>query len=242
MAEKIYRCILLDDELLALSYLRTLCESIPGIEIVKAFDQPQLFLDEAGQLDFDICISDVVMPGLTGLDVARSLKNKPVIFTTAHNEYAADAFDVEAIDFLRKPVQLDRLQRAIQKAIQYIEQQKKRSFWQVTTAKGKMNFDVFTIVAFSANTIDRRDKLMLLSDSTSVVVKNKSFEQLTSELLPEQFVRISKSEMVHSIFINGYHGDTIFSTLKDKEGRPITFSLSENYRKTFIETFKSLIV
>ena len=241
MADKIYRCILLDDELLALSYLRTLCESIPEIEIIKAFDQPQSLLDEAEQLSFDICISDVVMPGLTGMDVARALKNKPVIFTTAHNEYAVDAFDVEAIDFLRKPVQLDRLQRAIQKAIQHLSQQKKTVFWQVTTAKGKMNFDVSSIVAFSANTIDRRDKLMLLSDNTSIVIKNKSFEQLTSELLPEQFVRTSKSEMVNASFINGYQSDTIFSTVRDKDGKQITFSLSENYRKLFIELFNKLL-
>ena len=241
MAEKIYRCVLLDDELLALSYLRTLCEGIPEIEIVKAFDQPQLFLNEADQLQFDICISDVVMPGFTGLDVARSLKNKPVIFTTAHNEYAADAFDVEAIDFLRKPVQIDRLQRAIQKAIQQIEQQKRTFFWQVTTAKGKMNFDVASIVAFSAHTIDRRDKLMLLSDNTSIVIKNKSFEQLTTEMQPELFVRISKSEMLHASYINGYQSDTVFSTVKDKTGKQITFSLSENYRKPFIEFFKKLM-
>ena len=241
MAERIYRCVLLDDELLALSYLRTLCESIPEIEIVKAFDQPQLFLDEAEQLNFDICISDIVMPGFTGLDVAKSLKNKPVIFTTAHNEYAADAFDVEAIDFLRKPVQIDRLQRAIQKAIQQIQQQKKSILWQVTTAKGKMNFDTSSIVAFSAHTIDRRDKLMLLSDNTSVVIKNKSFEQLTSELLPEQFIRISKSEILHSSYINGYQGDTIFSTLKGKDGKQMNFSLSENYRKPFIEFFKNAL-
>lgn len=237
MAETIYRCVLLDDELLALSYLRTLCENIPEIEVVKAFDQPQNFLDEISQLNFDICVSDIVMPGLTGLEVAKHLGKKPVIFTTAHNEYAADAFDVEAIDFLRKPVQAERLQRAIQKAIQYLELQKRSINWQVTTAKGKMSFAVSTLVSFSANTLDRRDKLLLLSDGTSVVVKNKSFEQLISELQPAAFIRISKSEMIQQNFIQGYQGDLIFSTLS-KEGKPLAFSLSENYRKSVIELFK----
>lgn len=236
---KIYRCVLLDDELLALSYLRTLCEGIPEIEVVKAFDQPQLFLDEINQIPFDICISDIVMPGLTGLEVARKLGQKPVIFTTAHNEYAAEAFDVEAIDFLRKPVQAERLQRAIQKAIQHLEQQKSSIQWQVTTAKGKMNFEVSSIVGFSANTLDRRDKLLLLSNGSTVVIKNKSFEQLITELNPAPFIRISKSELIQRPFIQGYQGDIIFSTLTNSEGKQITFTMSESYRKSIVELFRN---
>ena len=180
MAKTVYRCVLLDDELLALSLLRTLCESIPEIEVVKAFNQPELFLEQASTLPFDFCISDIVMPGHTGLQIARKLEGRPVIFTTAHNEYAADAFDVEAIDFLRKPVQLDRLQRAVQKAIVQIELNKTQSEWQANTARGKMNFRQADIVSLSANSIDRRDKLLLLSDGTTHTIKNKSFEQLIS--------------------------------------------------------------
>lgn len=239
MAKSVYRCILLDDELLALSLLRTLCESIPEIEVIKAFNQPELFLEQAPNLSFDFCISDIVMPGHTGLEIARKLEGKPVIFTTAHNEYAADAFDVEAIDFLRKPVQLDRLQRAVQKAIVHIELNRNQREWQTNTARGKMNFRPAEIVSLSANTIDRRDKLLLLSDGSTHTIKNKSFEQLITELEAISFLRISKSEIVNPRFLQGYHADLLISTLKENNGTQKVFSLSENYKKSVLEHFKN---
>jgi len=239
MAKTVYRCVLLDDELLALSLLRTLCESIPEIEVVKAFNQPELFLEQAPGLSFDFCISDIVMPGHTGLEIARRLEGKPVIFTTAHNEYAADAFDVEAIDFLRKPVQLDRLQRAVQKTIVQIELNNHQREWQTNTARGRMNFRPTEIVSLSANTIDRRDKLLLLADGTTHIIKNKSFEQLTTELDTISFLRISKSEIINPRYIQGHHADFLISTLKERNGTQRVFSLSESYKKSILEHFKN---
>ncbi len=231
------RVVLLDDELLALSYLRTLCEGIPNIEVVKAFDNPLLFLSEVANLSFDFCISDMVMPNLSGLEVAEKLHSKPIIFTTAHNEYAADAFDIEAIDYLRKPVQKDRLERAIEKVRVRIEQSKNQATWSVNTNKGKFTIQLSTIVSFSTDTYDRRDKLMLLENGDEFVVKNKSFDQLLHELNSLSFIRISKSELISKDFIQGYHGDIVVSKIRTKEGKHKEFSLSENYRKTFLAAF-----
>lgn len=237
MDRSLLRVVLLDDELLALSYLRTLCEGIPNIEVVKAFDNPLLFLSEVANLSFDFCISDIVMPNLSGLEVAEKLHSKPIIFTTAHNEYAADAFDIEAIDYLRKPVQKDRLERAIEKVRVRIEQSKNQATWSVNTNKGKFTIQLSTIVSFSTDTYDRRDKLMLLENGDEFVVKNKSFDQLLQELNSLSFIRISKSELISKDFIQGYHGDIVLSKIRTKEGKYKEFSLSENYRKTFLEAF-----
>lgn len=237
MDKPILRVILLDDELLALSYLRTLCETIPDIEVVKAFNDPLVFLSEINRLSFDFCISDIVMPNLTGLEVAEKLKSVPIIFTTAHNEYAADAFDIEAIDYLRKPVQRERLERAIEKVKIHIEQSKSQLTWTVNTNKGKLAIQLGKIVSFSTDTYDRRDKLLLLSNGDQVVVKNKSFDQLLQELNEVSFIRVSKSELLSKEFIRGYHGDIVLSTIRNKEGKYIEFSLSENYRKAFLEAF-----
>ncbi|MNJ83992.1 Transcriptional regulatory protein YpdB [compost metagenome] len=236
--DKTLRVVLLDDELLALAYLRTLCDSIPGIEVVKAFDDPVLFLSEVKNLSFDFCISDIVMPSLTGLEVARELKSVPIIFTTAHNEYAADAFDIEAIDYLRKPVQRERLTRAIEKVHIQIEQLKSQATWTVNTSKGKLSIQQSHIVSFSTDTYDRRDKLMLLKNGDQLVVKNKSFDQLLQELDAVFFVRISKSELISKDFIQGYQGDFVISKLRNEEGKYIEFNLSENYRKSFLEVFQ----
>ncbi len=237
MADKIYNCILLDDELLALSYLRTLCEQIPGIEVVKAFNDPEHFLNDLQNLKFDFLISDIVMPVFTGLEVAEKLRGIPVIFTTAHNEYAADAFDVDAIDYLRKPVQKERLEKAIRKAIDAIQSSVTEVKWSVSTAKGKMTFHCSDIVSLSANTIDSRDKLLLLKDGSTEIVKNKSFQQLGNELSSEKFIRISKSELFNTRYLQGYNGDQLISSLKTENGKARIFSMSENYRKEVLSFF-----
>jgi len=109
--------LLLDDELPSLSYLKMLCEQIEQIEVLKAFNSAQRLLQEAPSLDFDFCILDIEMPEINGLQTANLLQGKPVIFATAYKEYAADAFDLNAIDYIRKPIKLERLQQAIQKLL-----------------------------------------------------------------------------------------------------------------------------
>jgi len=240
MASKIYTCILLDDELLALSYIRTLCEQIAEIQVVKAFNDPEIFLSELPNLRFDFLISDVVMPTFSGLEVAEKLKGKPVIFTTAHNEYAADAFDVDAIDYLRKPVQLERLTKAIRKTIEVLQSSENEVKWNAATAKGKITFLTHEIVSFSANTIDSRDKLILLKDGSTEVIKNKSFQVLVEEIASEKFIRISKGELFNARYLQGYNGDQLFSTLRTETGKIRTFAMSDSYRKEVLSYFEKM--
>src|SRR5690554_3403746 len=109
------RCVLVDDELPGLTYLRALCSQLPDVEVIKSFNNPMKFLDEMGSLDFDVCILDVAMPGMNGIELAERLRDTGVIFSTAYHQYAADAFDLNAIDYLRKPYQLERLEKAFRK-------------------------------------------------------------------------------------------------------------------------------
>lgn len=110
------KCLLLDDELPGLTYLKMLCEQIPELEIVKTFNNPEKLLSDIPDLDFDLLISDIEMPGMDGLHLAEILENKLVIFCTAYKDYAADAFNIDAVDYITKPVKLERLQKAVSKA------------------------------------------------------------------------------------------------------------------------------
>ena len=80
----ILKCILVDDEILGLKYLKMLCEQIDDIEVVKAFVDPELFINELDNLEFDFCILDIEMPKINGLQVANLLQNKlsSIIFDT----------------------------------------------------------------------------------------------------------------------------------------------------------------
>ena len=120
------KCVILDDELLAISYLKLLCNEL-DVEVVKAFNNPKVFLQEIDNIDCDLCILDIEMPGLNGLQVAELIKGKKIIFTTAYKEYAAEAFDLDVIDYVRKPIKKERLQQALEKAEKQVTQQEKNN-------------------------------------------------------------------------------------------------------------------
>lgn len=235
--EPLFKCVLIDDELLALSYLRTLCEGLPGIEVVKAYDDPAKAVEELPGLQIDFIISDIVMPEISGIELAQLVRKIPVVFTTAHNEYAADAFEVEATDYLRKPIQRERLEKAIEKVKREILlRRSQQSVIHLQTAKGKMQLAPHLLATITAETLDRRDKLLTLTNGEKVVIKNSSFEQLL-ELLPESdFCRISRSEIIALRIVTGYSGDRIFA--RSATGQESTHLLGEPYRKKFLEKWQ----
>jgi DNA-binding LytR/AlgR family response regulator len=113
------RVVLVDDELLAIDRLRTLIADIEGVEVVgHATDGPSA-LQAIERLQPDLVMLDVQMPGRNGLRTAAEITGplRPeVIFVTAHEHYAPDAFEVDAADYLLKPVRFDRLRQAVNRA------------------------------------------------------------------------------------------------------------------------------
>ena len=233
------KCLLLDDELPGLTYLKMLCEQIPELEVVKAFNRPDLFLAETAHLDFDLCILDIEMPQINGIEVAQLLQGKSVIFTTAHKEYAAEAFDLDAVDFVRKPIQLERLQKAVQKATKQIADTKRiKKFIYLNTDQGKSLIYFDRICFLKASAIDSRDKDVLLKDGSTIRLKNISFEKLQSILPPTMFCRINKQEIIAIDSVLHFSFDQITSNLQNEQNKPLMFYLSEVYRNAFLEKVK----
>lgn len=239
MKEKL-KCLLLDDELPGLTYLKMLCDQIPGLEVVKAFNNPQTLLAEAPGLDFDLCILDIEMPEMSGLQVANLLNGKPVIFTTAYKEYAAEAFDLNAIDYVRKPVKMERLHQAVQKAAQRLQTDTRvRQYFQWNTEKGKtlVFFDQLLYVKTSEN--DSRDKIAYLSDNITFTLKNISFEKLLEMLPSGDFCRINKRELIAIKTVQVFSFDEITLNLADESGQPVRLTLSDIYRQNFLQQLKN---
>jgi len=233
------KCLLLDDELPGLTYLKMLCEQIPELEVVKAFNRPDVFLSESAGLDFDLCILDIEMPHINGIQIAEMLNGKLIIFTTAHKEYAAEAFDLDAVDFVRKPIELERLQKAVRKAIkQLTDTRHNKKFIHLNTDKGK-SLIVFDQLCFiKSSGIDSRDKDVLLKDGSKICLKNISFEKLQTILPPNQFCRINKQEIIAINIVQHFSFDQITSTVPGEQNKPLMFYLSEVYRNTFLEKVK----
>lgn len=228
--------MLLDDELPGLTFLKITCEQIPELEVVKAFIDADVFLSELPKLDFDLCILDIEMPKLNGIELAKLLVGKQVIFATAYKEYAAEAFDLDAVDFVTKPIKLERLQKAVQKAIKRSNNTQTTSkFIQLNTDKGKTLLYYDKICYIKSSMIDSRDKTVLLIDGVKIVLKNISFEKL-QELLPQnKFCRVNKQEIIAINSVQFFSHDQITSNIFDDQGKPMVFYLSEVYRKSFLE-------
>ena len=229
------KCLLLDDELPGLSYLKLLCEQIPELEIVKAFNDPEVFLKEFFALDFDLCILDIEMPGTNGIQVAAMLKDKPVIFTTAYKDYASDAFDLDAIDYVIKPVKPERLQQAVNKAIQRFGHETQiRKYVRLNTDKGNALIYFDLLVYIRTSEIDSRDKTALLSNGTSLQLKNISFEKLISLLPSQEFCRINKKELIALSSVLYFSNDQITTNIFFQSEKPFVLALGETYRANFL--------
>ncbi len=117
----VLRALIVDDETLARSRLRVLlgqCQQPSALVIGEAADAPQA-LALLQRTPVDVVLLDIHMPGADGVQLARALRDLPqpprVVFVTAHAEHAVEAFEIEAADYLTKPVRVERLQAALQK-------------------------------------------------------------------------------------------------------------------------------
>ncbi|MCC9072784.1 response regulator [Flavobacterium sp. F-65] len=229
------KCLLLDDELPGLTYLKMLCEQIPALEIVKAFNNPEKLLSEIPNLEFDLLISDIEMPGIDGLNLARLLEGKLVIFCTAYKEYAAEAFNIDAVDYITKPVKLERLQKAISKALeQYNKPEAVKNFMHLNTDKGKTLLYFSQIQYIETAITDSRDKTVLLTDGSLLTLKNINFGTLLKQLPDAHFCRVNKKEIIAMSAIQFFNHNEIVLHHQRKNGKNITLSLSETYRSDFL--------
>ncbi len=228
--------MLLDDELPGLTYLKMLCEQIPELEVVKVFNSPMTFLQELPGLDFDLVILDIEMPGMDGLHIARLLEGRSIIFTTAYTEHAAEAFDLNAVDYVRKPVRKDRLQQAVRKAMARMGQDRApaREFIRMNTDQGRslIYFDRLCLVRTSAS--DSRDKEARMWDGSVFILKNVSFAKLLSQLPDGLMCRVNKAEAIALRAVRSFTHDEIVTTIPGAAGRPVSVTLSDAYREEFI--------
>lgn len=230
------KCVILDDELLAISYLKLLCEQIEDVEIIKAYNDPHLFLNEIEKIDCDLCILDIEMPGITGLQVADIIsENKKIIFTTAYKEYAAEAFDLNVVDYVRKPIKKERLIQAFNKAKQQLQQSAKNDFIEWNSNLGRSMIFTEQILYIKTSDIDSRDKEIYLNNKTSIVLKNLNFKTLLEMLPSKDFTQVNKKEIIAITAIKAIAGNEILTTFLDETQSPAKLHLGETFKNILIK-------
>jgi len=232
------KCVILDDELLAISYLKLLCEQIDNVEVVKAFNDPKIFLNEIDNIDCNLCILDIEMPGMTGLQVAEIISgSKKIIFTTAYKEYAAEAFDLNVVDYVRKPIKKERLIQAFEKAKELVEDSPKKAFIEWNTNIGKTVIFTEQISYIKTSEIDSRDKDIILSDGTTIVLKNLNFKNLLEMLPPKDFAQVNKKEIIALSSIKVFSTNEIITTIATEDHTFLKLQIGDAYKSSLMELF-----
>ncbi|MBB4857836.1 two-component system response regulator AlgR [Novosphingobium chloroacetimidivorans] len=209
------RTLIVDDEPLAVERLQVICARLDGVQVVGTAGDGQAGLRLIEALSPDLVLLDMTMPLTDGLTVARKLgtqDNPPaVIFVTAHDEFAVEAFDLEAIDYVLKPVSPDRLQRAIQRVGSRRGKVKDRpaqeSQW-LTEFWVPHRSELVRIGATYVERIDaERDYVRLHVSAQAGGGQNflllQTITSLEERLDPEQFIRIHRSCILRRDRITG---------------------------------------
>lgn len=114
------KCIIVDDEPIARKGIRSLIARVPELELMEMFNNASSAATYLTSHPVDLVFLDVQMPGITGIEFARNIsKDTLIIFTTAYTEYALDSYEVDAVDYLVKPIEFERFQKAVNKAMNY---------------------------------------------------------------------------------------------------------------------------
>lgn len=237
----IIRTLIVDDEPHAVDIIKRYSANIPEIEIAGTCNNAIQAFQFIQNNKIDLIFLDIKMPGLSGTDLVRSLKSPPmIIFTTAYQEYALDGFDLNAIDYLVKPIPLKRFLRAIDKVMQFINGDKNRAIHQEPEPAPKEPETHFLYLRIDRRLIKVNTKEILwiesVKDYIKVVTAAKTFItkqkiSVVEKLLPiSEFMRIHRSYIIPVEQVESYNPNYLVIA-----GNRIP--IGRNYKQACAQTF-----
>lgn len=205
-------CIVVDDEPLARQLIQTYIGQVPNFNCVGVCQSALEAFAILHEQQVDVMFLDIQMPGITGMSFLRSLRNAPkVIFTTAYTDHAVDAFEMEAIDYLLKPITFERFMKAVQKV--NIKDSNEGS----TLATKETNPYIFLKVDRRLVKINHTEIIYIegFGDYLKINTQDKTYVtymtmgKLEQLLPPAKFIRIHRSTIVNKDFIKFVEGNFV---------------------------------
>ncbi|SFE60711.1 two component transcriptional regulator, LytTR family [Chitinophaga sp. CF118] len=226
--------IAIDDEPLALTVIQSLCDKSGSINLQKTFTQPSEALKYLRKFPVDLIFCDIQMPSMTGINLVKSLPQKTmVIFTTAFSEYAAVSYELNAIDYLLKPINQKRFTQSITKAQEYFDYINKKD--------QSTDRNIFIRADFSLVKIPLADILYIegLADYLKIFIKDRKtivaripMKDMMEKLPSTDFIRVHRSFILPFSKIEAVRGTTIF--IGDQE-----FPIGRTYTDEFFNRYSS---
>ncbi len=232
-------CIIIDDEPLARKGLREYIADVDFLNLLGEYDNPLKATEMISHGDVQLLFLDIQMPKITGLDFMKMLqKPVPVIFTTAFPQYALDGFELNALDYLVKPISFDRFLKAALKAKEYYEVRQKNESDKIAADEKQ---DYFFIKADNKLVkVSFNDILFIEALQNYVVVHTRGKKLITyltfksvEEYLPSaQFIKVHKSFIVSASKIDSIDGNDIRI---DQHHIPISRNLKEEVMERLLK-------
>ncbi len=209
-------CIAIDDERLALDLLEDNISKVPYLQLVARCENGMEAMQVLQERSVDLIFLDIQMPGLTGLQFIQSITQKPMfILVTAYEKYALEGFNLDVIDYLVKPVSLDRFVKACNKALDYYQLKIK------SNDAGDGNIDyLFVNVDYSLLKVIFSDIMWIeglkdyikihLKSSSKPVVTRMPMKSIEEALPSSKFIRIHKSYIVSSAYVTSVRKNSVF--------------------------------
>jgi DNA-binding LytR/AlgR family response regulator len=229
--------IIVDDEPLALDVLETFISQLPDINLVQKCENAFEANEALKKNDIDLLFLDIQMPQLTGIDFYKSLTNPPeVIFTTAYSNYAVEGFEMNAVDYLVKPISLDRFMKAVNKATEKINSKKgdhqsssgdEEDYIFVKADKKlvKVNYDDILY-------IEGLKDYVIIRMTKGRVITLQTMKSLEEKLPSKYFKRIHRSYILGLSKINAVVGNTVEIL---ENGKTKQLPIGKNYRDELLE-------
>ncbi|MBN2519102.1 MAG: response regulator transcription factor [Bacteroidales bacterium] len=211
-------CIAIDDEPLALNVIEDLCKKISFVNLVAKCISAIEAVKILNQNKIDLIFLDIQMPNITGLDFVKTLDQPPmIIFTTAYSSHALEGFELNAIDYLVKPISFERFFKAISKAYEIYNLKKNKNISQdLSETTDPVNFlmvkSEYKTVKVNLNEIlyieGLKDYLKIYIGQKPLLTKS-TLKNIEEKLPPDKFIRVHKSYIVSIAHINSIANNRI---------------------------------
>ncbi|MEN8202770.1 MAG: LytTR family DNA-binding domain-containing protein [Bacteroidota bacterium] len=229
-------CIALDDEPMALEVIKSFCKRIPFLDLAQTYTSVSATRKHLRKHPVNLIFLDIQMPDMNGIAFYKTIsQDTMVIFTTAFTEYAVEGFNVDAVDYLLKPIEFDRFQTACEKAKDYLDYLRSSSphkhrhlYVRSEYALVKISFSEILYL----ETMD--DYIRIHREGKESVLTLMSMKKMIEKLPKDDFIRVHRSYIVPMKRIEYLRGRTI-------SVGSVTIPLGTRYEKEFIDRYKGLI-
>ena len=218
-----YTCLIIDDEPLAIKVIQEHLENFSDqFECIGTYTKPIEAMALLNKGGIDLLFLDINMPSISGIEFLKALPQQPyVIFTTAYREFAVDAFDLNALDYLVKPISTGRFLKGINKflSLEQTQQSRVKEIVHIKADKKHYNIPAETILF-----IEGLDNYVKIKTTTNSLICYDSLSGMEKELPADTFIRIHRSFIININQIDHYTSSYI--KINDRQ-----FTIGRNYKE-----------